>query len=158
LIGLKMIGQAACCAAHRMVWMAQHTPDVAIVVYNDHANGVDLDYVPTFGMGTADLYRVADEGFGRRPVPDVIGHPELSLHLVEQLVDEGFDLTVFQELDVDHGLTVPLSVWTPDPGEAWPCPVIPLLVNVIQYPQPTAARCYAWARPSAGRSPATTRT
>jgi protocatechuate 4,5-dioxygenase beta chain len=124
-------------------WLAEHKPDVAIVVYNDHANGIDLDIVPTFGIGTADRYTVADEGFGQRPVPDVIGDPELSLHLLEHLVDEGFDLTVFQELDVDHGLTVPLSVWTPDPGDAWPCPVIPLLVNVIQYPQPTAARCYA---------------
>ena len=75
--------------------------------------------------------------------PDVVGHPELSLHLVESMIDEGFDLTVFQELQVDHGFTVPLSVWTPDPGDAWPCPVIPLLVNVIQYPQPTAARCWA---------------
>ena len=77
-------------------------------------------------------------------MPDVIGDPELSLHLVESLVDEGFDLTVFQELDVDHGLTVPLSVWTPGP-RATPGPArsIPLLVNVIQYPQPTAARCYA---------------
>lgn len=124
-------------------WLAEHTPDVAIVVYNDHANGIDLDFVPTFGLGTADRYEVADEGFGRRPVPDVVGHPELSLHLVKELIDEGFDLTVFQELEVDHGFTVPLSVWTPDPGDAWPCPVIPLLVNVIQYPQPTAARCYA---------------
>jgi protocatechuate 4,5-dioxygenase beta chain len=124
-------------------WLAEHRPDVAIVVYNDHANGIDLDIVPTFGIGTADRYEVADEGFGQRPVPDVIGDPDLSLHLLEKLVDDGFDLTVFQELDVDHGLTVPLSVWTPDPGEAWPCPVVPLLVNVIQYPQPTAARCYA---------------
>ncbi|MFW3169712.1 class III extradiol dioxygenase subunit beta [Geodermatophilus sp. CPCC 206100] len=124
-------------------WLAEHTPDVAIVVYNDHANGIDVDIVPTFGLGTADRYEVADEGFGPRKVPDVVGDPELSLHLLESLVDEGFDLTVFQELDVDHGLTVPLSVWTPDPGEAWPCPVIPLLVNVLLYPQPTAARCYA---------------
>jgi protocatechuate 4,5-dioxygenase, beta chain len=124
-------------------WLAEHSPDVAIVIYNDHANGIDLDVVPTFGIGTADRYQVADEGYGRRPVPDVIGHPGLSFHLLEQLVDEEFDLTVFQELEVDHGLTVPLSVWTPDPGEAWPCPVVPLLVNVIQYPQPTAARCYA---------------
>ncbi|MGY1643973.1 class III extradiol dioxygenase subunit beta [Geodermatophilus sp. SYSU D00703] len=124
-------------------WLKEHRPDVAIVVYNDHANGIDLDIVPTFGIGTAERYEVADEGFGKRPVPDVVGHPELSLHLLESLVDDGFDLTVFQELDVDHGFTVPLSVWTPDPGEAWPCPVIPLLVNVIQYPQPTAARCYA---------------
>jgi protocatechuate 4,5-dioxygenase beta chain len=124
-------------------WMAEHKPDIALVVYNDHANGVDLDIVPTFAIGTAERYKVADEGFGRRPVPDVVGAPELSLHLVRSLVDESFDLTVFQELDVDHGLTVPLSIFCPDPGDAWPCAVVPLLVNVIQYPQPTAARCYA---------------
>jgi protocatechuate 4,5-dioxygenase beta chain len=135
-------------------WMAQHTPDVAIVIYNDHANGVDLDFVPTFGLGTADRYRVADEGFGRRPVPDVVGHPELSLHLLESLMDDGFDLTVFQELEVDHGLTVPLSIYCPDPGEAWPCPVVPVMVNVIQYPQPTAARCYALGQ-AIGRALAT---
>ncbi|HET6394683.1 MAG TPA: protocatechuate 3,4-dioxygenase, partial [Blastococcus sp.] len=67
-------------------WLAEHRPDVAIVVYNDHANGIDLDFVPTFGLGTAERYEVADEGFGRRPVPDVIGDPELSLHLVESLI------------------------------------------------------------------------
>ncbi|WP_435244126.1 class III extradiol dioxygenase subunit beta [Streptomyces sioyaensis] len=124
-------------------WLAEHTPDVAILVYNDHANGVDLDIVPTFALGTAETYRVADEGFGRRPVPDVVGDPEFSFHLLQKLMDEGFDLTVFSELDVDHGFTVPLSVWTPEPGDAWPCPVIPIMVNVIRYPQPTAARCYA---------------
>lgn len=124
-------------------WLAGNTPDVAILVYNDHANGVDLDIVPTFAIGTAERYRVADEGFGRRAVPDVVGDPDLSFHLLQNLVDEGFDLTVFSELDVDHGFTVPLSVWTPEPGDAWPCPVIPIMVNVIRYPQPTAARCYA---------------
>jgi protocatechuate 4,5-dioxygenase, beta chain len=135
-------------------WMAEHTPDIALVVYNDHANGVDLDIVPTFAIGTAERYRVADEGFGRRPVPEVVGSPELSLHLVRSLVDDGFDLTVFQELDVDHGLTVPLSIYCPDPGDAWPCAVVPLLVNVIQYPQPTAARCYALGQ-AIGRAIAT---
>ena len=124
-------------------WLADHTPDVAILVYNDHANGVDLDIVPTFAIGTAEKYRVADEGFGRRAVPDVVGDPDLAFHLLQNLVDDGFDLTVFSELDVDHGFTVPLSVWTPEPGDAWPCPVIPIMVNVIRYPQPTAARCYA---------------
>jgi len=124
-------------------WMARHLPDVALVVYNDHANAFDLDIVPAFAIGTADRYRVADEGFGRRPVPDVTGAPELSNHLVESLIDDGFDLTVCESLDVDHGLTVSLSVFCPEPGDAWPCAVIPLLVNVIRYPQPTAARCYA---------------
>lgn len=127
-------------------WMAAHRPDVAVIVYNDHANSIGLDQVPTFAIGTAARYDVADEGWGRRPVPPVLGAPELSDHLVCELIDAGFDLTTCSRLDVDHGLTVPLSVYCPDPGEAWPCAVVPLLVNVIQYPQPTAARCYSLGR------------
>lgn len=122
-------------------WMARNTPDVAVVVYNDHANALGLDMVPTFGIGTAASYEVADEGWGPRPVPPVVGAPELSEHLVGGLMDDGFDMTVCHRLEVDHGLTVPLSVYCPDPGEAWPCVVVPVLVNVIQYPQPTARRC-----------------
>lgn len=124
-------------------WMAEHTPDVAIVIYNDHANAIGLDLVPTFGIGTAERYEVADEGWGPRPVPPVLGAPALSEHLVRALIDDAFDIAMFHQLEVDHGLTVPLSVYCPEPGDAWPCAVIPLLVNVIQYPQPTAARCYA---------------
>ncbi|MFI5613464.1 class III extradiol dioxygenase subunit beta [Amycolatopsis sp. NPDC051903] len=124
-------------------WMAAHRPDVAVIVYNDHANALDLDLVPTFAIGTAESYEVADEGWGRRPVPPVTGAPELSEHLVRRLIDDSFDIATFHRLDVDHGLTVPLSVYCPDPGEQWPCAVVPVLVNVIQHPQPTAARCYA---------------
>ena len=124
-------------------WMAAHPPDVAIVVYNDHANAIDMSLVPTFAIGDADLYPVTDEGWGPRDVPPVIGMPELSEHLIESLVDDGFDITVATELEVDHGLTVPLSVYCPEPGDSWPCPVVPVVVNVIQYPQPTAQRCYA---------------
>lgn len=124
-------------------WMAQNTPDVAIIVYNDHANAIDLAMTPTFAIGTSDSYKVADEGWGPRNVPTVVGHADLSQHLLGSLVDDGFDMTTCQELEVDHGLTVPLSVYCPDPGDAWPCAVVPILVNVIQYPQPTAARCLA---------------
>jgi protocatechuate 4,5-dioxygenase beta chain len=123
-------------------WMAEHQPDIALIVYNDHANAIGLDLVPTFAIGTAESYDVADEGWGRRPVPPVTGAPELSEHLVTELVDAEFDIATCHRLDVDHGLTVPLSVYCPDPGDAWPCAVVPVLVNVIQYPQPTAARCY----------------
>ena len=124
-------------------WVAARAPDIAVVVYNDHANAIGLDLVPTFAVGTAESYPVADEGWGRRPVPPVVGAPELSEHLVMSLVDESFDIATCHRLEVDHGLTVPLSVAWPSPGDAWPCAVVPVLVNVIQYPQPTAARCYA---------------
>lgn len=122
-------------------WMAQHKPDVAVIIYNDHANAIDMDVIPTFAIGTGERFNVADEGWGPRNVPPVIGHPALSEHLITRLIDGEFDITMLHKLDVDHGLTVPLSVYCPQPGEAWPCQVVPLLVNVIQYPQPTAARC-----------------
>lgn len=127
-------------------WMAKHPPDVAVIVYNDHANSLGPDMTPAFALGVADRYEIADEGYGPRPVPPVAGAPDLSEHIAGELIDDGFDLTTLSRLDVDHGLTVPLSVYCPDPGEAWPCAVVPLLVNVIQYPQPTAARCYALGR------------
>ncbi|HEX6237669.1 MAG TPA: class III extradiol dioxygenase subunit beta [Acidimicrobiales bacterium] len=122
-------------------WMAEVDPDVCIVVYNDHASAFSLAVVPTFALGLAEEFPPADEGFGPRPVPPVRGHPELAWHLAESLILDEFDLTLVNEMPVDHGLTVPLSVLCGQP-EAWPCRVIPLCVNVVQYPPPTGRRCY----------------
>ncbi|HEX6658583.1 MAG TPA: class III extradiol dioxygenase subunit beta [Ilumatobacter sp.] len=122
-------------------WIAGVSPDVCIIVYNDHANAFSLELIPTFALGTAASFGIADEGFGRRPVPEVIGHPELAWHLGESLILDEFDMTLVQEMEVDHGLTVPLSVAFGQP-HAWPCKVIPLAVNVVQYPPPTGNRCY----------------
>lgn len=122
-------------------WLAELKPDVAIVVYNDHANALSLQLIPTFLIGVAGEFPIADEGFGPRPVPTVLGHPELAWHLAESLILDEFDMTIANEMPVDHGLTVPLSVTCGQPA-AWPFPVIPLCVNVVQYPPPTGARCY----------------
>jgi protocatechuate 4,5-dioxygenase, beta chain len=122
-------------------WMAAVDPDVCIVVYNDHASAFSLELIPTFALGLAAEFPPADEGYGPRPVPLVEGHPELAWHLAESLILDEFDLTLVNEMEVDHGLTVPLSVLFGQP-EAWPCRVIPLCVNVIQYPPPTGNRCY----------------
>ncbi len=122
-------------------WIAGVRPDVCIVVYNDHANAFSLELIPTFALGLAERFGIADEGFGRRPVPEVMGDPELAWHLAESLILDEFDLTLVNEMEVDHGLTVPLSVAFGQP-EAWPCKVIPLAVNVVQYPPPTGNRCY----------------
>jgi aromatic ring-opening dioxygenase catalytic subunit (LigB family) len=116
-------------------------PDVCVVVYNDHASAFSLEVIPTFALGLADEFPPADEGYGPRPVPVVQGHPELAWHLAESLILDEFDLTLVNEMPVDHGLTVPLSVMFGQP-DAWPCAVIPLCVNVVQYPPPTGHRCY----------------
>ncbi len=122
-------------------WLDEIRPDVAIVVYNDHGADFFFDKYPTFALGAADTYELADEGFGRRPLPDFRGNAEFSGHLAESLVYDEFDMTVCQEMKVDHGFLVPMHLCFPYEPD-WPLAVVPLAVNVIQHPLPTARRCY----------------
>ncbi len=122
-------------------WIAGHMPDVVILVYNDHASAFSLDIVPTFALGCAESFAPADEGWGPRPVPVVKGHPELATHIAQSVIQQDFDLTIINRMDVDHGLTVPLSLMFGQPA-AWPVRVIPLAVNVVLYPPPSGRRCY----------------
>ena len=126
-------------------WMKDNKPDVIFLVFNDHATAFSLEMIPTFAIGTAASYQPADEGWGPRPVPQVIGHPELSAHIAQSVIQDDFDLTIVNKMDVDHGLTVPLSLMCGQPSAdhyQWPCPVIPFAVNVVQYPIPSGQRCY----------------
>jgi protocatechuate 4,5-dioxygenase beta chain len=122
-------------------WIAGQKPDVIFLVYNDHASAFSLDLVPTFAIGCGEEFHPADEGWGPRPVPVVKGHPELAAHSAQSLIQDNFDLTVVNRMDVDHGLTVPLSLMFGQPEE-WPCRVIPFAVNVVLYPPPSGRRCY----------------
>lgn len=122
-------------------WLTEQAPDVAIVIYNDHGSAFSLDVVPTFAVGVAPVYPAADEGYGPRGIPVIHGDPDLSWHLVEDLVRQDFDIAVCQKLQVDHGLTVPLSILWGAPTE-WPVRVIPIALNVVQQPTPSAARCF----------------
>jgi len=122
-------------------WLADIRPDIAIVVYNDHGGDLFLDKYPTFAVGAADSYGIADEGWGKRPLPELRGDAEFSWQLCEQLIYNEFDITVCQELAVEHGFLVPMHLCFPhDPD--WPVAVVPVEVNVIQHPLPTALRCY----------------
>ncbi|HEY0884780.1 MAG TPA: class III extradiol dioxygenase subunit beta [Ramlibacter sp.] len=121
-------------------WLREQRPDVIFLVYNDHATAFSLEMIPTFAIGCAAQFKPADEGWGPRPVPEVTGHPELAAHVAQSVIQQDFDLTIVNRMDVDHGLTVPLSLMCGQP-QAWPCPVIPFAVNVVQYPVPSGRRC-----------------
>ena len=123
-------------------WMAEHTPDVAIIIYNDHASYFGMEIMPTFAIGVGDSFAICDEGYGPRPVPVVEGAPELATHLAASLILDDFDMTVLNVLEVDHGLTVPMSLMFGTPDK-WPTKVIPIPVNVVMYPQPSGERCLA---------------
>ena len=122
-------------------WSAEEKPDVVLLVYNDHASAFGLDMIPTFAIGCGESFKPADEGWGARQVPEVQGCPDLAWHIMQSVIQDDFDLTVVNEMEVDHGLTVPLSLMFGQP-EAWPCKVIPLAVNVVVYPPPSGQRCY----------------
>jgi protocatechuate 4,5-dioxygenase beta chain len=122
-------------------WIERIAPDVIFLVYNDHASAFSLDIIPTFALGCAANFPIADEGWGPRPVPPVVGHPELAWHIAQSTILDEFDMTIVNNMQVDHGLTVPLSLLYGQPA-VWPAAVIPLAVNVVQYPPPTGHRCY----------------
>jgi len=121
-------------------WLDQVKPDVAIVVYNDHGLNFFLDKMPTFAVGAAPEYVNADEGWGLPVVPPYPGHQELSWHLIESLVADEFDLTTCQEMSVDHGFTVPLSLlWGRKNRDV---KTVPIVLNTVQFPLPSPKRCH----------------
>ncbi|MBK8767603.1 MAG: protocatechuate 3,4-dioxygenase [Burkholderiaceae bacterium] len=121
-------------------WLARVRPEVAVIVYNDHGLNFFLDKMPTFALGAASDYGNADEGWGIPTVPAFRGDPALSWHLIEALVRDEFDLTTCQEMVVDHAFTLPMALCWPD--QQWPVRTVPVCVNTVQVPLPSAARCY----------------
>jgi len=122
-------------------WVQKVKPDVAVVIYNDHGLNFFLDKMPTFAIGAAPEYKHADEGWGIPTIPPFKGDPELSWHIIESLVDEEFDITTCQEMLVDHGFTVPMSLFWP--GNTYgDVRTIPVQINTVQHPLPSPARCF----------------
>ena len=122
-------------------WLREARPDVAVVIYNDHGLNFFLDKMPTFAVGAAGEYRNADEGWGIPVLPPFPGDPALSWHIIETLVGREFDPVTCQEMLVDHAFTLPMKLLFPN---AAACPVrsVPVCINTVQHPLPSAARCY----------------
>jgi protocatechuate 4,5-dioxygenase beta chain len=122
-------------------WLAQVKPDVVVMFYNDHGLNFFLDKMPTFAVGAAPEYRNADEGWGIPVLPPIQGEQDLSWHLIESLIAEEFDVTTCQEMNIDHAVSLPMALLWPGQG-AWPVKVVPVCINTVQFPLPSAARCY----------------
>lgn len=121
-------------------WLAETKPDIAVVFYNDHGLNFFLDKMPTFAIGAAPEYRNADEGWGIPTLAPVPGNPQLSWHIIESLVNDEFDPVTCQEMLVDHAFTLPMLLLWPD--QKWPVTVVPVCINTVQAPLPSAKRCW----------------
>jgi protocatechuate 4,5-dioxygenase beta chain len=120
-------------------WLDRLKPDLMVVVYNDHMNRFFFDAYPTFALGVSDAHPQADEGWGKRDLPDLPGNAAFSWHFAQSLVEDEFDPTICQEMAVDHGILSILPLLTDD---RWPAPLVPLAANVIQHPLPTPRRFF----------------
>jgi gallate dioxygenase len=122
-------------------WLEEQKPDAMVVIYNDHVSSFFLDHYSPFTLGVGAQYLPADEGGGARPLPPISGHPALAAHIGRSVMSEDFDLSFFQDKALDHGCFSPLSLLMAH-DQAWPIPIVPLQVGVLQFPTPTAGRCY----------------
>jgi gallate dioxygenase len=123
-------------------WIGERRPDVLLFIYNDHVTSFFFDHYSAFALGVGEQWAVADEGGGARPLPPVAGHPALARHVAQSLVADEFDLSFFQDKPLDHGCFSPLSVMCERSGGTWPVALVPLQVGVLQFPVPSAARCF----------------
>jgi gallate dioxygenase len=122
-------------------WLASKKPDVLFFIYNDHVSSFFFDHYSAFSLGVGERHEVADEGGGARDLPPLDGHPALARHIGRSLVADEFDMSFFQDRALDHGVFSPMSLLCPH-RPAWPIPVVPLQVGVLQSPVPSARRCY----------------
>ena len=123
-------------------WLREKKPDVLFMIYNDHVTSFFFDHYSAFALGIGDTYDVADEGGGERDLPAVNAHAKLAQHIGMSLVADEFDMSFFQGRALDHGVLSPLSVLSDHNHEKWATSIIPLAVGVLQFPIPSAGRCY----------------
>lgn len=122
-------------------WLAEKKPDVLLFIYNDHVTSFFFDHYSAFALGVGERWAVADEGGGARDLPAVPGHPKLAAHIGQSLVADEFDMAFFQDKPLDHGCFSPLSMLCPHEPQ-WPVRLVPLQMGVLQFPVPSARRCY----------------
>ena len=123
-------------------WFRDKKPDAIVYIFNDHVTSFFFDHYSAFTLGVGEEYAVADEGGNPRDLPPIKGDPQLAAHIASSLVTDEFDLAYFQDKPLDHGFFSPMSVLLHRDDGRWPTRIVPLQVGVLQFPIPTAARCY----------------
>ncbi|MEK8029239.1 gallate dioxygenase [Ideonella sp. DXS29W] len=123
-------------------WIERQRPDVLLMVYNDHVTSFFFDHYSAFTLGVGERWSVADEGGGARDLPSIAGHPALAAHIGRSLMTDEFDMSFFQDRPLDHGCFSPLSVMCGHDAGGWPVKLLPLQMGVLQFPIPSARRCW----------------
>lgn len=118
--------------------------DALIPIGDDQAENFTADNMPQLLVYTGGDY-VADD-WDRTHSATVANHPEIARKLVEGSLGESFDVawsSAFKDGRLlSHAHTEPILYLMRESG----VPVVPLFVNAVHPPAPSAARCYAFGQ------------
>jgi protocatechuate 4,5-dioxygenase beta chain len=113
-------------------------PDVLVVFDSDHLNSFFLDNLPLLSVGVAPQTCGPNDGTSM-PRYEVPIHESLAQAIRVHGINQGFDLALSQEFEVDHSILVPLHFLTP----GMQVPIVPIFIGGIVPPLPLAKRCFA---------------
>ncbi len=123
--------------------LAAARADVIVAIAPDHWTNFFLDNLPNVCIGVGAEHGGPPEpfmaGFGRATLA---GAPAFAEHLVASALAAGFEPAVSHRLKLDHGFCLPLWRMELEPLP----PVVPIVLNCLEPPMPSIARCAAWGR------------
>ena len=129
------LGQAFAGLGRRI---ASGRPDVIVVIGADHWANFFLDNMPGIALGVGAAHDGPPEPWlASYPHTAMTGHPDLAMHLADTVYAAGFEPSLSYRMKLDHAFCVPLWKSGLDPLPA----IIPLVINALQPPLPTMARC-----------------
>ena len=113
-------------------------PDVLIVVSPDHWVNFFLDNLPAICIGVGETHEGPPEPWlAACPYKSMRGHTAFAQHLAEYTSANGFEPSISYKLKLDHGFCIPLWKAGLDPLPA----IVPVVINTVEPPFPTPARC-----------------
>jgi aromatic ring-opening dioxygenase catalytic subunit (LigB family) len=121
--------------------IAAARPDVIVMIGADHWANFFLDNMPAICVGVGDGHGSPPEKWlADYPHHDMRGEPALAMHLAITSFERGFEPSLSYDLKLDHAFCVPLWKAGLDPLP----PIVPVIINALQAPLPTVARCLAF--------------
>ena len=132
----ETVGRVKATAAEIGTSLKAMTPDLWIIISNDHAEQFFHLAAPPFTIHVGNEAKGAFAGrdfYWRVP-------SEVGFELVRQMYRQGFDPAFTSAAKIDYAIGIPLThLGITDP-------VLPIYVNAYLPPQPTMERCYAFGQ------------
>lgn len=117
-------------------------PEVLVLLTAEHWANFFLDHMSAFCIGMADHFVGPIEPWLKIDKARLAGDQALASAILDACYAQDLELSFARELQFDHGTMIPLHFLTP----AMTIPVVPIIINTLAPPYPSAARCLALGR------------